>query len=154
MEKHSKKRRILPVAIALVAILAISGVAYAYWTSSGTGTGTATVGTSQALTVTQFGTVTGLVPDSVPHDVTVRVLNPATFSQSLSAVAISVNATTLPGGCLAAWFTVTDPTIAAPPVVLAAGASTDLVGQIQMDESGTNQDACQGATIDLDFAVS
>jgi hypothetical protein len=64
-----------------------------------------------------------------------------------------VNATTLPGGCLAAWFTVTDPTVAAP-LVLAAGASTDLVGQIQMDESGTNQDACQGATIDLDFAVS
>jgi hypothetical protein len=153
VEKHSKKRRVLPVAIALVAVIAVSGVAYAWWSSSGNGTGSAGVGTSQALTVSQSGSVTGLVPNGVDHDVTVHVVNPATFSQSLNAVAISVHAATLPSGCEAAWFTVTNPTIT-PPVVITAGNFTDLVGQIRMTESGTNQDACQGATIDLVFAVS
>lgn len=154
MEKHSKKRRILPVAIALVAIIALSGVAYAYWTSGGSGNGQAVVGTSASLNVSSDA-VSGLVPDGADHAVTVHITNPATFSQSFSAVAISVNAGSLPGGCLTTWFTFTQPTVAPLPFVLAAnGGTTDVVGQIRMLPSADNQDSCKLAHLILDIAVS
>jgi hypothetical protein len=154
MEKHFSKRRLIPVAAALLAVVCASGVAYAYWTASGSGTGQAGVGTSVSLTVTQNTPYpSNLVPGGAAQNVSVHVVNPATFSQSLSAVAISVHAASLPVGCDILWFTVTNPTIASP-IVLAAGASTDQVGTIRLIESGTNQDACKSATIDLDIAVS
>ena len=154
MKLQIKKRRLIPVAIAMAAVIAVSGVAYAYWSAGGSGTGSAGVGTSQALTVTQTAPApAGLVPGGAAQNVTVHVVNPATFSQSLNAVAITVHSATLPVGCLAAWFTIVNPTIASP-IVLAAGASTDQVGTIKLIESGTNQDACKSATIALDFAVS
>jgi len=160
MKLQIKRRRLIPVAIAMAAVIAVSGVAYAFWTASGSGTGSATVGTSQALTVSQTNTVTGLVPDGVDHDVIVHVVNPATFSQSLNADAISVHQPSLPSGCLVGWFTVTSPTIA-PPVVLTAtgtpGSSADFTGKIKMTDSGTNQDACKNPpswTLVLDIVVS
>ncbi len=39
-----KKRLLLPLAIGLLAVVAASGVAYAFWTASGSGTGTASAG--------------------------------------------------------------------------------------------------------------
>jgi hypothetical protein len=149
-----KKRRLIPVALAILVLVVGSGVAYAYWSSAGSGPGSAGVGTSQALTVTQtLPLPSNLVPGGAAQNVTVHIVNPATFSQSLSAVAITVHAATLPALCQAGWFTVTNPTIALP-IVLATTTSTDQVGTIKLIESGTNQDGCKGATIQLDFAVS
>lgn len=153
MKLQFKKRRLLPVALAILVLVVGSGVAYAYWTSGGSNTGSAGVGTSQALTVTQSGTVTGLVPGGDAQPVTVHVVNPASFSQSLSAVAISVNEAALPAGCQVAWFSVTQPVIGLPVLLLGLG-STDEVGHIQMIDSGTNQDPCQGAALILDLKVS
>jgi hypothetical protein len=151
----NKKRRVLPVAIALMAIIALSGVAYAYWSSSGTGTGSATVGTSELLTAAQVGgPTTGLVPNGSTHNVVVTVHNPASFSQSFAAIAITVHAATLPAGCDPLWFPVVNPTIGAPVVVGAGLTSAQYTGTIAMTDSGTNQDVCQGASITLDIAVS
>ena len=41
-----KNRKVISVAIALVAVIAVSGVAYAFWTSSGNGSGSAGAGAS------------------------------------------------------------------------------------------------------------
>jgi hypothetical protein len=152
VKKQFRKRLVIPVAVALVAIIAVSGIAYAYWTSGGSGTGGAGVGTSTSLTVSQtLPAPSNLVPGGPAKDVTVHVVNPATFSQSFSTVTISV--TTLPVGCLVGWFTVTNPTPAL--TVLGAGASTDVTGgQIQMIESGGNQDPCKGASLGLTFQVT
>ncbi|MGD0274209.1 MAG: hypothetical protein ABSB96_10835 [Gaiellaceae bacterium] len=154
MKKHFSKRRLVFATIVVVALAVAGGVAFAYFSSSGNGTGTAGVGTSSSLTVAQAGTVpSGLVPGGAAQNVTVRVTNPASFQQSLSALSITLHAATLPAGCLGSWFTVTSPTIGTP-IVLAAGAHTDLTGTIQLTESGSNQDNCKSATIDLDFAAS
>jgi hypothetical protein len=159
----NKKRRVLPVAIALMAIIALSGVAYAYWSSSGTGTGSATVGTSVALTATQTNTITGLVPGgSAPVDVTVT--NPATFHQSFTQVVITVTATSAVG-CDPLWFPGSTVTAVPNPTVLAAapgpGNTAALVGSVSMtDLAGTNQDACKTTdplnpvTLTLHFAIS
>jgi hypothetical protein len=148
-----KKRKFIPVAVALVAIIALSGVAYAYWSSTGTGTGSATTGTSVALTAAQTNTITGLVPGgSAEVDITVH--NPATFSQSFNAVTIAVTAAT--GGCDISWFSTTTPTISGP-VVLAAGATTAAytTGSVSMtDLIGTNQNTCKNSTLTLTFTVS
>lgn len=151
MKKHLSKKRVVLAAIIAVALAIASGVAYAYWTSSGSGTGTAAASSSSSLTVAQVGTVSGLVPGGTAQDVTIRVTNPASFQQALSAVAVTVSSAS--GTCNAAWFTPTSPTIATP-IALDAGDSTDVVGQIQMEESGTNQDSCKNATINLAFAAS
>ena len=154
MKLQFKKRRLIPVALAILVLVVGSGVAYAYWTSGGSNTGSAGVGTNVPLTVSQtLPAPANLVPGGAAQNVTVHIVNPATFSQSLSAVAITVHAATLPVGCLVGWFTVTNPTIAVP-IVLATTASTDQVGTIKLIESGSNQDACKSATLTLDFLVS
>jgi hypothetical protein len=148
----NKKRRVLPVAIALMAIIALSGVAYAYWSSTGTGTGSAGVGNSVPFTVSQTGSVSGLVPGGTAQDVTVNVSNTAGFSQSVTAITVSVNATAHPT-CLATWFTLVQPS-GPYPFAIAGGGNHDFVGTIAMTNDVANQDACKGLTINLDFAVS
>ena len=156
-----KNRKVISVAIALVAVIAVSGVAYAFWTSSGNGSGSAGAGTSVGFTVTQTGTVpAGLVPGGAAQNVTVHVVNPATFSQSVTAVAITVtlavNGTDVLGapGCLASWFTITPPP-GPYPVAIGAGLNHDFVGTIALtNDLVVNQNACKSATIPLTLAVS
>lgn len=154
MKKHLSKKRVVLAAIVVVALTIASGVAYAYFSSGGNNTGTAGVGTSSSLTVAQSGTVSGLVPGGAAQNVVVHVTNPATFKQSLSAVAINI-ASIAPDGCLATWFTTTPPTIASP-VVLNGSASQDFTGTIAMIEPATptNQDVCKNAVITLSLVAS
>jgi len=154
MKKHLSKRRVIVSAFVVLALAIASSVAYAYFSSGGTGPGAAGVGTSTNFTVTQSGTVTNLLPGGTAQTVTVHVLNPATFKQSLSAIAISI-ASIDKVGCLTTWFTVTSPVIASP-VVLAGAASQDFTGSIAMIEpvTPTNQDVCKNAQITLSFVAS
>ncbi len=151
MKKHLSKRRVL-LGLVVVALAIGSSVAYAFWTSSGTGAGSADVGTSSNFTVEQIAPLpTDLVPGGAAQDVNIRVTNTATAEQQLNSVTIAVDA---PGTCDDAWFTATDPAAGLPVVLDAAGGpadSVDLVGTIEMTESGTNQDACKNAAIDLDI---
>ena len=155
MKKHLSKRRVVLLAVVVVALAIASGVAFAYFSSSGSNTGTAGVGSSQNLAVAQSGTVpSGLVPGGAAQDVKVTVTNNATFKQSLSALTISLDDTQLPAGCSKDWFTVTSPTIALPIVLNASGGSTTLTGSIQMTESNSLQDNCKDATLHLNFVAS
>ncbi len=155
MKKHLSKKRVVLAAVVVVALAISSGVAYAYFTSGGSSnTGSAGVGTSSALTVAQSGTVSGLVPGGAAQNVVVNVTNPATFKQSLSAVAINI-ASIAPTDCQATWFTTTPPPIASP-VVLNGGASQNFTGTIAMIEPATptNQDVCKNAVITLSLVAS
>ncbi len=88
------------VSVASVAVLGISGVAYAYFTSTGQGTGSATTGTSTAFTVSAPAVTSGdLVPSStigtgVKDTVSYTVTNPSAGNQYLSSVVISVGSST------------------------------------------------------------
>ena len=161
MKPQFKKRRFIPVALALAAVIAVSGVAYAYWSSNGAGPGSAGVGTSVPFVVTQTGTVpSGLVPGGAAQNVTVHVVNNATFSQSVTAVVITVtlavNGTDVQGapGCLASWFTIG----AAPgpyPFAIAASGNHDFVGTIALtNDVVNNQNACKSVSIPLTLTVS
>ena len=144
----SKKHKL--VTLGVIAALATTGVAFAYFTSTGSGTGSATVGSSTALTVA-FGTVTGtMYPGSGSSTLPYTITNPSAGHQNLAATTATVvndgagnikDANVAVPGCLATWFTVTNSGPA--PVDLAGGASTTGSVAVTMANAASNQDACQ-----------
>jgi hypothetical protein len=161
MSRLFKRKRAI-VALGSVVALVLAAGAYAYFTSTGTGTGTVGVGSSTAFAVA-FGTTTGgpLYPGAGSQALPYTVTNPAGGgSQSLTTTTASVassggnvtQAGTPVPGCLSTWFTATN----TPPasINLGPGASTTGSVAVTMQDSGTNQDPCQGAAPDITVKAS
>jgi hypothetical protein len=141
------------VALGSTIAVVAAGVAFAYFTSSGSGTGTATVGSSSAVTL-HASISSNLFPGS-SSPVTLTVDNPSSGVQRVGTVSlssISVDgahsgcSTTIGGGN-------PDFTMASVPVNQVFppgnGQSVSATGTLAMNETGVNQDACQGATLTL-----
>ncbi len=141
------------VALGCTVALAVAGVALAYFTSSGSGTGTASVGSSSAVTL--HASITGNLYPGSSSPVSFTVDNPSSGVQrvgtvSLSSITVDVAhsscSTTIGGGN-------PDFTMAAVPVnqvfQSGSGQSVGATGTLAMNETGANQDACQGATLTL-----
>lgn len=133
--------------------IGVAGVAIGYFTSSGSGTGSAGVGSSSAVTL-HASIGSSLYPGS-SSPVSFTVDNPSSGVQrvgTVSLASISVDSghsscsTTISGGN-------PDFTMAAVPVNQVVnpgnGQSVAATGTLTMNETGTNQDACQGATLTL-----
>jgi hypothetical protein len=142
--------------LAVLAIVAISAVgAYAYFTASGTGTGTATVGTSSAFTVN--GDVTGnLYPAGPALTVPVTVTNNSTGKQKAGTVTLDSITSDAPLcdvslNSAGSAFTFANP-ITINEDLLAGATSTVHNGSLQMNDTGANQDACQGSHLTLHFS--
>ena len=154
------RRRIIPVAFALVAILAFSGVALAYWTAIGAGTGTAAAaaGTS-SLTVKQVTVVTNLYPGDSAQTISGNFDNPNLGPVYVTTVTASLASVTKAGNPVAGCDT-TDFTLAAAtatvnaeiPAGLAKGAWTGPTIKFN-DKAGVNQDACKGVTVNLSYSI-
>jgi hypothetical protein len=151
MRWTTKKRAL--VALGCACALAVTGAAIAYFTSSGSGTGTATVGSSSAVTL--HATISSSLYPGSSSPVSLTVDNPSSGVQrvgTVSLASISVDSghstcsTTITGGN-------PDFTMAAVPVnqVISPGngQSVAATGTLAMNETGVNQDACQGATLTL-----
>jgi hypothetical protein len=147
----TKKRAF--IALGCTCALAVAGVAFAYFTSSGSGTGTATAGSSSAVTL--HATIANSLYPGSSSPVSFTVDNPSSGVQRVGTVtlaSITVDAshseckTTLTGGN-------PDFTMAAVPVNQVVnpgnGQSVAATGTLTMNETGTNQDPCQGATLTL-----
>ena len=151
------------IALSAVGVLAIAAIAFAYWTTSGSGSGSATAGSDAGVTVS------GDPSDGIYPGGSVPVTTTVTNSSSTQAqqvgnlhVAISIDSTHADDGCEASWFTYkadsegsgdSNPHTVALDTELAPSGSEAVDGQVFMAESGTNQDACKGATINLDYGV-
>lgn len=146
------KRRVI-TALACTGALAVAGVAVAYFTSSGSGTGTATVGSSSAVTL--HATVSSSLYPGTSSPVSFTVDNPSAGSERVGTItlgSITVDAghstcsTTISGG---------NPDFSMPAVTVnhafgpGNGQSVTPTGTLTMNETGVNQDACQGATLTL-----
>ena len=154
MEGHFSKRRMIPVALALLALIAASGVAYAYWTSngSGTGTGTAAAGVSN-LTVNQTTVLTPMYPGDSLQTISGDFNNPNSGPVYVTTVTASV-ASTSNAGCTAADFTLNPATAtvnAEVPAGNGVGAWTGI--RIQFNDRAVNQDACKGVTVNLSYSI-
>ncbi len=146
------KKRAL-AAFACVGALAVAGVALAYFTSSGSGTGAATVGSSSAVTL--HATVTSNLYPGASSPVSFTVDNPSQGSERVGTITLgsitadaahSTCSTTITGGN-------PDFTMAAVTVNHTFGSGNGQTvtptGTLTMNETGANQDACQGATLTL-----
>lgn len=143
-------------AIGFTVALAAAGAAIAYFTSSGAGTGTAAIGSSSSVTL--HATISSNLYPGSSTPVTFTVDNPSSGSQrvgTISLSSISVDAghsgcsTALGGG---------NPDFTMPAVAVnkvfgsGNGQSVAPTGTLTMNETGANQDACQGATLTLNLS--
>ena len=150
---HHMTRKRAVVALACLSALALATVAYAYFTSAGSGTATAKVGTSSAITVK--GTVSGNLYPGASSQVSFTVDNPSSGSQRVGTISLtgitvdgahSTCSTVISGG---------NPDFSMPAVAVNAtfapgnGQAVTPKGTLTMNDTGVNQNACQGAELTL-----
>jgi hypothetical protein len=133
-------------------VLAVTGIAVAYFTSTGSGTGTATVGSSQALTL--HGTTASTLYPAGSSTVSFTVDNPSSGSEYLSTIHLaSVTTDGTHSTCGLSAFTMPDVTVN-QTVASGTGIAVTATGTLSMADTGTNQNACQGAPLTLNLTGS
>jgi hypothetical protein len=160
------KKKVAAGALA-AGLVAMTGVGYAYWTSDGNGTGSVTTGTDVAWEVTtDAATGDALSPDGPIQNVVINVKNNNSGTQRLQQLDVSVaNSDGSPwdgaGTCSADDFKVG--TAAAGDTFSITGLTDDITAgdtnsdhnvDIQMIDTGANQDDCRGLTVPLYVVAS
>jgi hypothetical protein len=143
----NKKRALV---LGAVAILAVAGVAVAYWTTTGSGSGSGSVAASNG-TLALHGTISNELTPGSTSPVTYTADNSNTSSLQVGTVhaVVSIDETHATAGCKASDFSIAD---TAENQVIPAGKSGVALaknGSITMADSAENQDACKGASISL-----
>jgi hypothetical protein len=148
-----KKRRLIPVALAILVLVVGSGVAYAFWTAGGGGSGTAQAGTTVPLIVNQTGpAITGLYPGGPAQTLSGNFdnSNPGAIRVgSVTAVVASVSGTCLPGDFVVGGSAPVNAEVASG---LGVGSWTGLT--IRLTDTALDQNACKGATVNLTYSAS
>jgi hypothetical protein len=157
MSTFTRRRKV--AAATIVALLAFAGAAFAYWTTTGSGTGSATTGASAAVTVTQTGSITGLVPGGAAQPVDFTITNPKTTKQFVTSVTYSIASIkngggTAATGCSSADFTLVQPTAINSDLIAGDTAFSPSHATIAMIDSATDQDGCQNVTVNLSFTAA
>jgi hypothetical protein len=151
------KRKFIPVAIALVAVIAVSGVAYAYWTAGGSGGGTGSTAPGASVTVTQVApNLTAMYPGAAAQTTHVTITNSSAQSVHVTTVSISA-VTSSPVGCTLTDFTVVAATVPALTQDIGAGVTTASFNgpTIQFyNDPVKNQDYCKNVSLTLTFSAS
>src|SRR5215218_1285223 len=141
------------VAISCLTAVAIAAAAYAYFTSTGSGTATAKVGTSSAVTLK--GTVAGNLYPGASSQVSFTVDNPSSGAQRVGT--ITLTGITVDAGHSTCSVTISGgtPDFSMPAVPVNAtfpsgnGQAVTPKGTLTMNDTGVNQNACQGAELTL-----
>jgi hypothetical protein len=152
MRKFSKKQYLV-AGVAAAAVIGLgTGTAIAYWSSTGTGNGTATTGTSSGFVVTLSNpTGLALTPGGPSDSVAFTVNNPSSGDQNYSSAVATVTGTNKTG-CDASNYTTSN--LITTYSDLSGGGTANGSFSVQMIESASNQDACQGATVNLQVVAS
>lgn len=145
---------------AAIVVASSGGVAFAYWSTTGSGTGTATTSSGAAnLAVLQTSTISNMYPGDAPQSIAGSVTNNAANSAFVQKVVVSVSSVTQAAGatgtCDASDYALTTPEMTVGKDI-AAGKSESFSGaSIQFNnKSGSNQDGCKGATVNLAYNAS
>lgn len=146
-------------AAALVAVLALGGLAFAFWTQGGSGSGSGTGGTTSAITVNQTGTPAGLYPGGPPVTLSGTFNNPNSGSVNISSITAAVATfashtvdATKPD-CTQADFSIggsVGSTVV--PTGSAVGSWTGLT--VKMLDNGLNQNNCKGVSITINYTAN
>jgi hypothetical protein len=144
----TKKRNVL--ILGAVAVLAVAGIAVAYWTTTGSGSGSGSVATSNG-TLVLHGTITGELTPGSSSPVTYTADNGNSSSEQVGTVkaVVSIDEEHAKNGCLASDFTLPDTGESQVIPANSSGVALTHSGSISMADTSANQDACKGATISL-----
>lgn len=151
MHRLTSKRAL--VALSGLAVLAVAAVAYAYFTSTGSGTATAKVGTSSPITLK--GTVTGNLYPGSSSQISFTVDNPSSGAQRVGTITLTGITVDAGHSTCSAVITGGNPDFAMPAVAVNAtfpagnGQAVTPKGTLTMNDTGVNQNACQGAELTL-----
>jgi hypothetical protein len=149
------------VVLAVVAVLALTTGALAYWTAGGGGTGSGSAaGAQTALTVNQTTTLAAMYPGDSAQTISGNFDNPnpgpiyvGTVTASIASVTKAVGAPA--GTCDATDFTLASAAMTVNAEVPSGSAKGSWTGAtIKFNNKATNQDACKGATVNLAYAIS
>ena len=143
MRRITKKWLALLVVGAIAVIAAVGG--YAYFTSSGSGTGSASVGSSSNVQLSSSPVGT-LYPGGADVPVSVSIHNPGSGAAYIGTISGSVADN---GACQGSWFAVDPITYNAE---LGPNGNDSKSTNVRMLDSGTNQDACQGKTMTINWS--
>jgi hypothetical protein len=155
-----RKRR--GVVLGLIVAVAITAGAIAYWTAGGSGTGTATTRAgTDALTVNQTSTISNMYPGDSAQTLSGNFDNPNPGPVYVGTVTASIDSVTKASGAPAGTCDATDYTLSGAAMTVNAevpagtgkGSWTGATIKFN-DKAGTNQNACQGATVNLAYAIS
>lgn len=134
---------------ATVATVAISGAAFAYFTTTGDGTGTGTTGTSTALVIHGTAATTLYPGTSSTVSFTVDNASPGhQYVNTITLTGVTTDSAHTTAGCAVADFTMPNVT-AAQDVPSGNGTAITATGTITMANTGVSQDACKGAPLTL-----
>lgn len=154
----SKRARVF---LSVLAVAGITTAAFAYWTAGGSGTGSASADGAQApLVVNQTVTLDPMYPGDSPQALSGDFDNNNEGPLYVGAVTASIASVTradgVTGTCDASDFTLANPGMTVDAQVPAgAGVGSFSGATIQFNnKAGTNQNACQGATVELAYTVS
>lgn len=142
------------VAVATAAFMvAGSGIAFAYWTQGGSGNGKARTGDTVDISVNQSGAVTGLYPGGPAQPLAGTFDNPNDGPVRVGAVTATVAGTDA-AGCDASNYRIAGTSTVSGPVEpgRAQGSWSGLT--IEMLNLDSNQDACKGARISIEYSVT
>jgi hypothetical protein len=150
--KLIKNKRALTV-LGAIAVLAVAGIAVAFWTASGSGSGTGKVASSNGSLVLHGSIASGLTPGG-EKTVSYSADNKNTSSLQVGTVnaVVSIDEEHAEAGCKASDFSVADTTEDQTIPASTSGVVLENSGTIKMSDTAENQDACQGATISLELS--
>lgn len=148
MARLSRKKKI--AIVAAVIVLAGSGAAFAYWTTTGSGTGTADNATSNGTLTLHATFDNGMTPGS-SRTVTYTADNAGSSSLFVATITPTVSIDAGHSGCAPTNFTIS-PTASNTRVAAGATAVAAGTGTLQFLDTDQNQDACKGATVTLTLA--
>jgi hypothetical protein len=157
MRKFNKK--FVVAVVGAVILTAGAGVAYAYWTAGGSGTGTASTGESVGITVNQTSVLTPMAPGVAAQPLSGDFDNtndgPVYVTSVTASIASVTQALGAVGTCTAADYVLANEVMVVNAEVPIGTAVGDWSGAtIGFDNDPlTNQDGCQGATVNLAYAV-
>lgn len=146
------RKRALTTLVGVCSLAAV-GAAFAYFTTNGSGTGTATVGSSSAVTL--HATITSNLYPGTSSPVSFTVDNPSSGAQRVGTITLaSISADAGHSSCSTV-ITGGNPDFSMPAVAVnknfaaGNGQTVTQTGTLTMNETGANQDACQGASLTL-----
>src|SRR4051794_19291406 len=94
-KRTRRSRRIAVVGAAALAVAAVGGVAFAYWTATGSGTGSAgTASATSAITVNQTTTPTAMYPGLAAQTISGNFTNGNTGPVYVATVTMSIASVT------------------------------------------------------------